>query len=143
MSWRVLRRKCHTAITLAPLVLVGFPGALLLRLLSPFLLIHLIPIRSDRIGRFHEPELYLCFLQLHPPSYRFMDIFYFRDFPICNQQIAVMWARTVRLWSWVRWVDRVSRTWPDGARYTVELSHYHRDVAGWLAHTPIQIGRSR
>ena len=71
-----------------------------MRLIRPWLLVRLGNLISTRIGHFAlNTELYLCEYKagINTPNQRHLDIF-FMGKPICNQQLAIMWRRLLRIW---------------------------------------------
>lgn len=82
------------------LYILAVPAVFLMRAVRPWILIRIDRIWSSRIGHFAaNTELYLCEKDagINVPVGRYIDLFYFAG-PICNQQLATMWKRTLRIW---------------------------------------------
>ena len=84
-----------------PLYVLAIPTVLIIRFIRPWLLVRLWGLISTRIGHFAlNTELYLCEYKagINKPSQRHIDIFFMGGKPICNQQLAIMWHRLLRIW---------------------------------------------
>jgi putative glycosyltransferase (TIGR04372 family) len=84
-----------------PLYGLAIPTVLIIRLIRPWLLVRLGGLISTRIGHLAlNTELYLCEYKagINEPSQRHIDIFSMGGKPICNQQLAIMWHRLLRIW---------------------------------------------
>lgn len=84
-----------------PMYFLVFPIVILIRLLSPIILIRWQGIHASRIGHFAgNLELYLCEKDhgINVPSQKHFDIFFLEHIPICNQQLFLMWKRVLRIW---------------------------------------------
>jgi putative glycosyltransferase (TIGR04372 family) len=80
---------------------LAIPSVLIMRLIRPWLLVRIGFLVSTRIGHFAaNTELYLCERDagINVPSQRHIDIFFMGGKPICNQQLASMWHRLLRIW---------------------------------------------
>ncbi len=113
----VFLRKCYTLFLmfLAPF------GVLALRLLRPFILIRFTTLISSRIGHFAaNTELYLCKRDEEANLRRTLDIFYLTS-PICNQQLRIMLERTLHVFNFVRYIDRLNRSIPGGKVHEIPL----------------------
>jgi putative glycosyltransferase (TIGR04372 family) len=88
-----------------PFFILAIPIVLMIRIIKPWLLVRLGKLISSRIGHFAaNTELYLCKqdARINIPSQRHIDIFYMAHGSICNQQLAIMWQRVLRIWpSWI------------------------------------------
>ena len=87
-----------------PLLLVALPLSLIslgfILLLRPIIKIRVGFLRCDRIGHFAaNTELYLCSLEKEGSKTRTVDLFYFPR-PVCNQQLATMWKRRLKILPW-------------------------------------------
>ena len=83
-----------------PLYVLAIPTVLIIRLIRPWLLVRLGGLISTRIGHFAgNTELYLCEYKagINVPNQRHIDLFFMHK-PICNQQLAIMWQRVLRIW---------------------------------------------
>lgn len=83
---------------------ISIPIVLIIRLIRPWVLIRISPIRSERIGHFAlETEMYLSQqdLEINVPQQNFIDLFYFGG-QISNMQLAIMWKRILHIWpAWI------------------------------------------
>ena len=120
-----------------PLVkLLAIPVVILVRLLRPIVVIRFGPLRSKRIGHFAaNTELYLCERDAGMHGRRVYDFFYHR-MPICNQQLAKMWARVLHIYSVNRYFDKANRRLPGWEKHWNSI--YERgdvDCLDLLEHT--------
>jgi putative glycosyltransferase (TIGR04372 family) len=82
-----------------PFYILAIPALLIIRLIRPWLLVRLGGLVSSRIGHFiANTEIYLCNRDagIFVPNQRYTDLFYMSK-PICNQQVAIMWKRVLRI----------------------------------------------
>lgn len=125
-----------------PLYILAIPAVLAIRLIKPWLLVRLNGLISSRIGHFGaNTELYLCERDagINVPTQRHIDIFYMAYKPICNQQLAIMWRRVLRIWpNWILApIDRINRLIPGGASHEIGNNTQHdRDVHNLLNRFP-------
>ena len=121
---------------------IAVPVVLLLRLIRPWLLVRWGGLISVRIGHFAaNTELYLCEQDagINEPKQRYVDLFYMRYRPICNQQLAIMWKRVLRVWpSWIiAPISLVNRLIPGGAFHEIgNNTQSDRDVHNLLDRFP-------
>ncbi len=124
------------------LFILAVPVVAVIHLIRPWLLVRWGELPSPRIGHFAvNTELYLCERDagINAPGRRHVDIF-FMEPPICNQQLATMWKRILRVWpAW--WIlpslRRVNRLIPGGAIHEVgETSCGDRDVHNLIDRFP-------
>jgi putative glycosyltransferase (TIGR04372 family) len=147
-GWAVLFRKMKRIL----LILLKLPFYLIvvlvligLRLIRPWLLVRWSGLISSRLGHFAgNTELYLCEQDagINVPKKRYVDLFYMGYRPICNQQLAKMWNRTLRVWpSWLlEPINRVNRFIPGGAVHDIgNNSHIDRDVHNLLDRFPCHL----
>jgi putative glycosyltransferase (TIGR04372 family) len=104
-----MKRALQILIKL-PLYIFAVPVVFLLRLIRPWLLVRWGGLISTRIGHFiANTEMYLCErdADINVPKQRHIDLFYMGG-PICNQQLAIMWKRVLRVWpGWT--LSRINR----------------------------------
>lgn len=84
--------------------IISVPFVLIIRLIRPWLLVRISPLRSDRIGHFVlDIETYLCEqdANINIPEHAYVDLFYMGG-QISNKQLAKMWKRILPIWP--RWV---------------------------------------
>lgn len=117
-----------------PLDVLAVPVAIVIRLIRPWLLVRFGGLNSSRMGHFAaNTELYLCERDagINVPKERYVDLFYMRYEPICNEQLATMWKRVLRVWpGWVLApINRVNRLIPGGAVHVIgDITQGDRDV---------------
>jgi len=125
-----------------PLYVLAIPAVLIMRLIQPWLLVRLGGLISTRIGHFAaNTELYLCeqAAGINLPSQRHIDLFYMGGKPICNQQLAIMWHRGLRIWpAWIlARINRVNLLIPGGRSHEIGNNTQHdRDVHNLLDRFP-------
>ncbi len=114
----------------------------IIRLIRPWVLVRIGLLNSSRIGHFAaNTELYLCEQDsgINVPNKRHIDIFYLDDAPICNQQLAIMWKRVLRIWpTWIMArIAGMNRLIPGGALHEIRQTTQHdRDVHSLLNQLP-------
>ncbi len=106
-----------------PIFVVAVPVVLVIRLINPWFLVRFGAINSSRIGHFAgNTEIYLCELDagLNRPLQRYVDFFYMSK-PICNDQLAIMCRRVLRVWpSWILIpIVRINSMLPGGTVHDV------------------------
>ena len=88
-----------------PLLVIAIPAVVVIRLIRPWLLVRWGSLITWRLGHFAaDTELYLCERDagIDRPPKRYVDLFFIAK-PICNQQLAEMWRRVLRIWPiWLR-----------------------------------------
>jgi len=107
-----------------PLYISAFPVVIVIRLITPWVLVRWGGLISSRIGHLAaNTEMYLCERDagIDVPKQRHVDLFYMRYKPICNNQLATMWKRTLRVWpAWILApVSRINRLIPDGGCHEI------------------------
>lgn len=125
-GWAVLFRKMKRALQILPklpLYILAVPVLLVLRLIRPWLLVRWGGLITTRIGHFvANTELYFCECDagINVPKQRHVDLFY-RGSTICNQQLATMWKRVLRIWPvWILApISRVNRMIPSGGSHEI------------------------
>jgi len=121
----------------SPSYVMAVPIVLALRIIRPWLIVRLGGLISSRIGHFAgNTELHLCEYDggVNRPERRHIDIFYFATWPICNQQLAKMWKRTLRVWpAWILApIARINQLIPGGAVHEACNTLNDRDVHNLL-----------
>ncbi len=129
-------RKIRTGLAMV----LAVPLVLVVRLIRPLILVRFGPLRSERFGHFAaNTELYLCRRDAGIDDRRSVDIFYCK-FHVCNQQLRMMWARTIRVWQFARPADRLNRRLPGGSAHVIPWPyHGDRDIEGLLPVTPVHL----
>jgi putative glycosyltransferase (TIGR04372 family) len=123
------------------LYILAIPVVIVSRLIRPWLLVRWGCLISSRIGHFvANTEMYLCERDegINVPKQRHVDLFYMGG-PICNQQLAIMWKRVLRIWPyWIlARVSRLNRLIPGGAIHEIGNNTQHdRDVHNLLDRFP-------
>jgi len=120
--FRKMKRTLHILIKL-PFYILAVPLVLVFRLMRPWLLVRWGGLISSRIGHFAaNTEMYLCERDagINVPKQRYVDLFYMGG-PICNQQLATMWKRILRVWPvWLLApISRVNRLIPGGGSHEI------------------------
>jgi putative glycosyltransferase (TIGR04372 family) len=80
----------------------GLLAAALIVIARPFVLIRVGFLHSDRIGHFAaNHELFLCEDEARKSQGRrqSIDLYYMGRIPVCNEQLATMWQRKLRVWN--------------------------------------------
>ncbi|MEI7706988.1 MAG: TIGR04372 family glycosyltransferase [Chlorobium sp.] len=115
----MLLRKMNKGLII---LVIATPIVIIIRLIKPWLLIRFGSLMSSRIGHFvANTEVYLCEREagINVPLQRHVDIFYFgSNYPfdsVCNEQLALMWKRILRVWpEWILApIVRVNRLIPN------------------------------
>ena len=121
-------------------ILAG-PVVVAIHLIRPWLLVRWGGLISPRIGHFAaNTELYLCERDagINVPRQRHVDLFFMVE-PICNQQLAIMWRRVLRVWpAWfLAPIDRINGLMRGGAAHQIGNNTQHdRDVHNLLDRLP-------
>jgi putative glycosyltransferase (TIGR04372 family) len=140
----VLFRKMKRALQMLlklPFYILSVPVVLVIRRIRPWLLVRWSGLVSGRIGHFAaNTEMYLCErdVGIDVPTQRHVDLFYMGG-PLCNQQLAIMWKRVLRVWpSWILApISLVNRLIPGGAVHEIGNNTQHdRDVHNLLDRFP-------
>src|SRR3990167_4325024 len=113
-----------------PLYALAISAVIVIRLIRPWLLVRVGGLGSSRIGHFAgNTELYLCERDagINVPKERYVDLFYMSYRPICNEQLAIMWKRVLRVWpSWILSpISIVNRLIPGGAVHEIGDNSKH------------------
>ena len=144
-GYSVLVRKITRALVIilkSPSYVLALLVVLVLRIIRPWLLVRFGGLISSRIGHFTvNTELYLCEhdAKINRPSQHHIDLFYFGTWPICNQQLAKMWKRTIHIWpTWIlARIARINSLLPGGEIHEVgNNTQNDRDVHNLLDKTP-------
>lgn len=98
---------------------------LIIRLISPWILIRIYHIWSPRIGHFAvNTELYVCAMRdgLTKPQRKYFDICFHGGIHKSNLQLAKMWDRTIRVWP--KWLMEpvyfLNKLMPGGKQHLVD-----------------------
>ncbi len=136
-GYLVLTRKIKRVLVVilkSPLYFLAVPCVIVIRLIRPWLLVRMDVLVASRIGHFAaNTELYCCERDagINVPSQRHVDIFCISNVNLSNQQLALMWKRTLGCWpAWVLApIIRVNRVIPGGAVHDIGVStHGARDI---------------
>lgn len=135
-GWSVLFRKIKRTLFLPYklfLFALALPVVLTINLIRPWVLIRWGELPGPRIGHFAgNSELYLCERDagINVPKQRYMDIHFIEE-PVCNQQLAKMWKRILRVWpAWILpFLRRVNQQIPGGSIHEIgENTQNDRDI---------------
>jgi putative glycosyltransferase (TIGR04372 family) len=121
-------------------LILGLVFVVFTRVASPFILVRVRRMYSERIGHFAaNMEVYLSEVDcgIHEQNKRFVDIWFYDGY-ISNRQLEKMWNRTVRVWP--RWflyhVPRINGYLPGGEKYVVPWRlNQDRDIHNVLERT--------
>lgn len=141
-GWPVFTRKVRSLGKLLSRrlrFLIGFiaasPLVLLIVAIRPFFLLRFGTMLSQRIGHFAiDVEDYLCARDCEKPGRHIVDIIGCPE-PVCNRQLHMMWARTLRItpgaWLW-RILDLACQFWTRGDAHHVKLYDRRTDYSLFL-----------
>lgn len=136
-GWGILLLKIYQII----LMPIALPVVLVIRLVSPVVLIRYGALCSHRIGHFAvNTELYLCKRDLTETNKNVYDIFFHVE-PISNWQLKKMWDRSQHVSTFpyfMRAVKSVNRLFPGHQKYEIDLSK-SRDVGCLFMRVPPHI----
>ena len=125
-----------------PEYILGVFVVVVLRLINPWLLVRWRRLRSNSIGHFvADTEMYLCEgdAGINDPKQHNVDLFCMAYGAICNQQLAIMWKRILRIWPSriLTPIIRVNRLIPGGTAHEISDNTQHdRDVHNLLERFP-------
>jgi putative glycosyltransferase (TIGR04372 family) len=126
------------ALLLIPLILV-------VRILSPVIVLRFGAFYSSRIGHFAgNTEVYLCEKDagINRPSRPCLDLFFYQGV-VCNQQLKRMWGRTLFVVPFSLFpIEQILRRIPGGSKHLIPTPNVDRDVYGLLDRTPPHISFS-
>jgi hypothetical protein len=143
-QWGSLRRlaaKAAVECFYAALIPLGFVLALVIRAISPWLLVRVKVMMSERVGHLAgNTEIYLCArdARMNEPGVRHVDLWY-HNWPISNRQLARMWQRQLHIWpAWLlKPVDRMNRVLPGAVKHQIGANaEMDRDVFNLLERFP-------
>ena len=114
--------------------------------IRPLILIRVGFLRSDRLGHFAaNHEIFLCEddFRISMGGRRTFDIYYMGRIPVCNEQLATMWKRNLRVWNPIilRPISLIFRSTPILASHVCgDMSSQDRDVRNILDRTSPHLG---
>ena len=94
----ILRSEKQLIFTLP----LGLVAAILIVIARPLVLIRVGFLHSDRIGHFAaNHEIFLCEDEIRKSQggRQSIDLYYMGRIPVCNEQLATMWKRKLRVWN--------------------------------------------
>lgn len=131
-GWLILLRKIILKILQRSFAI---PVAIFIMCLRPLLFIRFGVLFNDRIGHFTGyTEMYLCERDAGVQGHNTLDIFYYLTRTHCNQQLAKMWKRNLRVISFAVVLDFAIRVLPGFKNHKIRYSGV-RDVNGLLSTT--------
>lgn len=147
-SVKLLFYKLTNALNIVlylPLYLIFFPLLILIRLISPFIIIRFGVLISSRIGHLAaNTELYLCERDagINLPNKPFIDIFYTKHYPICNKYLIKKWKLIIHIWP--KWIIHplmeLNDIIPLGSEHRIgNNSNSDRDINNLLDQYPAHI----
>jgi len=103
------------------LLVLAAPVVVVVRLLSPFVLVRFGSLKSGRLGHLSlNTELYTCEMDAGLDQRRTLDVFYHGS-TVCNRQLRKMWDRTLHVHTFARHVDWLNRRLPGGGIHRIVL----------------------
>ena len=128
----VLRRFAFTMLGMG---LAALP-LLLVRALRPVVTVRFGMLMSGRIGHFApNTEIYLCERDAGYHGSRVIDVFSCGG-QVCNQQLKIMWSRSVFMSGFARHMDQLNRRIPGYKHHMIPWrDHQDHDIHGLLAQT--------
>jgi putative glycosyltransferase (TIGR04372 family) len=136
----VLIRKINTLFTLLIEVFLAIwflPAILVIRILSPFILIRFGPLVSSRIGYYAgNTEMYMCKRDAGLQSQKTMDYFFNENPPICNKQLYLMWNRVLRINKLTKYFYIANKLVPGSKKHTISGTFNERDVHNLYERVP-------
>ena len=123
----------------------AIPFIILIRLITPWVIIRFGPLQSHRLGHFAaNTELYVCEMKerVNIENKRYIDIFYLRTEPICNNQLLLMWKRSLTIWPnhLVKQIIKSIKIVPGwGAHIINNPSQHDRDIHNLLDKYPASL----
>lgn len=115
------------------LLLLFLPVAIVVRFISPFTLIRVGALRSERIGHYAaNTELYLCERDAGLQPRQAID-FFFNEPIICNYQLKKMWGRTLYVTELALCLYRAIRFLPGHKKHVINIPS-DRDIHSILIH---------
>lgn len=138
-GWPVIWNKVLELLKLLLMLPFTLPVVLIIRLISPFLVIRLGQLNSTRIGHFAgNTEVYLCERDagINIPRRSFVDIWYHTPF-VCNTQLKKMWDRTLHIIPYdITPLVNLNLLLPGGQMHNIPMPNRDRDVHGLMHSTP-------
>lgn len=103
------------------LLVLAVPAVLVVAILRPLVLVRFGPLKVARLGHLSlNTELYQCELDTGVHGKRWLNFFYSGS-GISNQQLLMMWGRTLHIHPFARYIDRIIRRLPGGAVHRIIL----------------------
>ena len=124
---------------------VAFFFLIIVRIIRPFILIRWHQLMSTRIGHFAiNTELYLCERKnkINSPKKKYIDFFYFAAAPICNNQLALMWKRVLKILPtpFMRGIEIINNLIPGGEIHKIgNNTRGGKDLYGLLDKTKVHL----
>jgi len=137
-GWPIAQQKIQALFQKAVVILCGIwalPVIILVRLLKPWRTIRFGSISCNRIGPFVNEAGYKWVMTKHiRPEKKYIDIYWFRNDPICNE----FWARLVRrafiVSPFARILDHWNHIVPGGELHSIptDLTKEYPDIREWV-----------
>lgn len=145
-GWKTLINKVKILVDILinkikPLKYLTFlPFIIMIRLISPIIIIRCGPLFSDRIGHFSaNTEIYYIEKFILNKISNYKDIFFTR-IPISNNQLLRMWKRNIQIETIAKYLYHCNRLIPGGNKHSISLVNYgDRDTNGLLSKYPNSI----
>lgn len=134
-GWPVFVRKLKALLlkaSIMPLIIAVIPIVMIVRALSPFVIIRFGNLRVDRIGHMAwNTEFYVCKREVVGNGMKPVDFFSYTH-PIANEQLLKMWRRTLKISRFVYPFWRCNRLLPGGERHDFASDFTQYEEAGNL-----------
>ncbi len=135
--FRIRRRLFYTLVLIISYSLI--PVIMLIRCLSPLLVIRFGQLRGDKIGHFSaNTELYLCERDAGMHEKNVHDIFYLLA-PISNYQLKKMWEQKLHISAWAYYLALANSYLPKGQRHIAPTPPHDVDVHDLLCRTSVHL----
>ena len=111
------------------ILVLAVPIVLLVHSIRPIKLIRFGSLRSNRVGQFAiNTELYLSAREIGLGKRNTLDLFWCPE-PISNYQLKKMWGRCLKIYRFVKYLDRINRMIPWGTTHSVTMPEGYKFIA--------------
>jgi len=134
-GWRVIHRKSRALLEYTGIIVCGLwavPVVIFTRCITPWKIIRFGPISTSRIGDFAF-EVGHKWAMAHRQSKKYLDLYWFKHKPVCNEFWATIVRRNLHVSPWIRPLDFWNQVIPGGSNHHLPV-HYPAfyDAHGWL-----------
>jgi len=127
-------RKIYLFIKLlinAPIFALAIIPCIVIRLISPWIIIRIQQIPSSNFGDFVQlTAMYYCKIKMDQPKKKFVDLLYIHhNDKIFNKQLAKMWKRKLNFFSsyLLDPISRINKLFPNWELYSIESLYIKRE----------------